>query len=336
MADAVGSLSGTQRAAVLLLSLGEKDAAEVLKHMEPGEAEKLGVAMSGLGNIRREQLEGVFESLDVLLTEQAGISAGSEEYIRNVLVHAFGEARANTLLDRIFVDGNTKFLDGLKWMDTPAIVEMVRNEHPQIIAIVLAYLDAGQAAAVLGMLPQELVGDVVFRIARLDDVQQSALKELEAMVDKQSTGSAVAKSEKIGGEKVAAGILNAMGSEQEESVVEHLNQKDDGLVARIQELMFVFENLLSVSDRGIQALLREVSSDHLALALKGADPEMQEKIYSNMSKRAAQMLQEDLEAKGPVRVSDVEEAQREILVVAKRMADAGDIVISTGGGDDFV
>ncbi len=336
MADAGGTISGTERAAILLLSLGEKDAAAVLKHMAPGEAEKLGVAMSGLAQIKKEQLEVVFETLDSTLEDQAGINAGGEAYIRNVLTHAFGEAKANTLLDRIFAGENNKNLEELAWMNTRAIVEMVRNEHPQIIAIVMAYLEPERAADVLSMLPEEQRGDIVFRIAKLDDVQQSALKELEAMVDRQSAGSMESKSERIGGEKVAAGILNALGSGQEESVVEHLNEKDETLVARIQELMFIFDNLLSVSDRHIQALLREVSSEHLGLAVKGADPEMQDKIYRNMSKRAAQMLQEDLEAKGPVRLSDVEEAQREILIIAKRMADAGEIVISSGGGDEFV
>lgn len=334
MAD--GEVKGTERAAILLLSLGEKDAASVLKHMDPAEAEKLGVAMSSLEQIKKEQLESVFVTLDETLEEKAGINAGGEAYIRNVLVNAFGEVRASTLLDRIFAEGTSKSLEGLAWMNTPAIVEMVRYEHPQIIAIVLAYLDHERAAEVLGALPEEIRGDVVYRIARLDDVQQSALKELEVMVQKQSEGSVTAKSEHIGGEKVAAGILNALGTNQEESVVEHLNSKDGELVARIQELMFIFDNLMSVSDRHIQALLREVSSDHLGLAVKGADPAMQDKIYRNMSKRAAQMLQEDLEAKGPVRLSDVEEAQKEILLVAKRMADAGEIVIASGGGDEFV
>ncbi|NNF17590.1 MAG: flagellar motor switch protein FliG [Gammaproteobacteria bacterium] len=336
MADTQEQINGTQRAAILLLSLGEKDAAAVLKHMAPTEAEKLGVAMSGLAQIRKDQLEDVFATLDTTLEDHAGISAGGEAYIRNVLTNAFGEAKANTLLDRIFAGADSKSLEALAWMETKAIVEMVRNEHPQIIAIVLAYLDAERAAEVLSLLPEGICGDVVFRIAKLDDVQQSALKELEAMVDKQSAGSAAAKSEKIGGEKVAAGILNALGTSQEEAVVEHINQKDETLVARIQELMFIFDNLLAVSDRGIQSLLREISGDTLAMAVKGADPAMQDKIYRNMSKRAAQMLQEDLEAKGPVRLSDVEAAQREILVVAKRMADAGDIVISTGAGDDYV
>jgi len=271
------------------------------------------------------------------MAEADGVN-GTERaaYIRNVLTNAFGEAKANTLLDRIFAEGASKSLEALAWMNTKSIVEMVRNEHPQIIAIVMAYLEPGPAAEVLAMLPESLRGDIVFRIAKLDDVQESALKELEVMVDRQSAGSVEAKAERIGGEKIAAGILNALGSSQEESVVEHMNSKDEELVTRIQELMFIFDNLMSVSDRHIQALLREVSGDHLGLAIKGADPAMQEKIYRNMSKRAAQMLQEDLEAKGPVRLSDVEEAQREILTIAKRMADNGDIVISSGGGDEFV
>lgn len=333
---AEGEVNGTERAAILLLSLGEEDAARVLKFMDAEEAEKLGMAMSGLAQIRKEQLESVFITLDETLEEKADVSAGGEAYIRNVLTNAFGEAKASTLLDRIFAEGASKSLEGLAWMSTSSVYEMVRNEHPQIIAIVLAYLEPGRAAEVLELLPENLRGDIVFRIAMLDDVQQSALKELEVMVDQQSQGSVTSKSEHIGGEKVAAGILNALGTGQEESVVEHISGKDEELVGRIQELMFIFDNLLGVSDRHIQALLREVSSEHLGLAVKGADPAMQDKIYRNMSKRAAQMLQEDLEARGPVRLSDVEEAQKEILLVAKRLADAGDIVISTGGGDEFV
>ncbi len=334
MVDA--AVKGTERAAILLLSLGEKDAASVLKHMAPDEAEKLGIAMSGLEQINKEQLENVFETLDATLEERAGINAGGEAYIRKAVAHAFKLLAQFIQIAGLGLDGGSKSLEALAWMNTKSIVEMVRNEHPQIIAIVMAYLDPERAAEVLSLLPESLQGDIVFRIAKLDDVQQSALKELEAMVDKQSAGSIESKAERIGGEKVAAGILNALGNSQEESVVEHLNSKDEELVSRIQELMFIFDNLLSVSDRHIQALLREVSGDHLGLAIKGADPAMQDKIYRNMSKRAAQMLQEDLEAKGPVRLSDVEEAQREILIVAKRMADAGDIVIASGGGDEFV
>ena len=334
--DNNATMNGPERAAVLLLSLGEQDAAAVLRHMEPAEAERLGLAMSGMKKIRNEQLEVVFDSLDATLDAHAKIEGGSEEYIRSLLVNAFGENKASTLLDRIFAGGASKSLEDLKWMDTRTIADMVKGEHPQIIAIVLAYLDAERAAQVLSMLPEDAAGDVVFRIARLDDVQQSALKELEDMLARQSAGSAVAKTEKVSGEKVAAGIVNALSTSAEESIVAHINAQDTELAIRIQELMFVFDNLLAVDDRGIQTLLREVSGEQLAVALKGAEPEMQDKIYRNMSKRAAQMLAEDLEARGPVRISDVEAAQREILMVARRMADAGDIVISLGGGDEFV
>ncbi len=326
-------MNGPQRAAILLLSLGEQEAAAVLRHMDVNQAELLGGAMRELSAINHDQLGAALESLEERLEDDANVQAGSEGYIRSVLNNAFGEARASALLDRIFAGDTSASLETLAWMSIDDVFEMVRNEHPQVIAIVMAYLTGDRAAEVLARLDEDTTADVLFRIARLSDVQQTALRELEDLVARQSDRSTERKTEKIGGEKVAAGIFNAMASEAEEAIVQKFEERDADLMARIQELMFVFENLLAVDDRGIQALLREVSSESLALSLKGADPQMQDKIYRNMSKRAAQMMAEDLEARGPVRLADVEAAQREILEVARRMADAGDLVLATGGGD---
>lgn len=329
------NLSGAQRAAIVLLSLGEQEAAAVLRHMDVAEAELLGGTMRELKNVNREHLGAALDSLEERL-DDGSLAAGGDAYIRNVLTNAFGDAKASALLDRIFADGTSRSLETLAWMSVESVIEMVRHEHPQVIAILLAYLDGARAAQVLEALPADTCADVLYRIARLSDVQQSALNELEDLVTRKNDESARRKSEKIGGEKLAAGILNALNGEMEEQVATVIKERDEALLVRIQELMFVFENLLGINDRGIQALLREISSDTLALALKGADPEVQDKIYSNMSKRAAQMMAEDIEAKGPVRLADVEAAQRDILETAKRMADAGDIVINTGGGDDYV
>ena len=329
-------MNGAQRAAILLLSLGEQEAAGVLRHMDVDRAELLGRAMRELSNVNKEQLDAVLESLEVRLEEEAAVSAGSEAYIRNIFTNAFGDAKASALFDRVFADGTSESLETLAWMSIESVFEMIRHEHPQVIAIVMAYLGGERAAQVLSMLPEDTSADVLYRIACLNDVQQSALRELEELVARQTDDSAKRKKEKIGGENVAAAILNSMSSAEEEAVTEQFKARDAELLARIQELMFVFENLLSVSDRGMQSLLREVKSDTLALALRGADAEIQDKIFRNMSKRAAQMMQEDMEAKGPVRLADVEAAQREVLEVAQRMADAGDIVISAGGDDEYV
>jgi flagellar motor switch protein FliG len=325
--------SGPAEAAILLLSLGETEAAAVLRHMDVNQAEVLGGAMRELESIGQEQLEAALTSLESRLEEDANVQAGSEAYIRNVLNNAFGETRASALLDRIFAGDASHSLEALAWMNIDDIHEMVRVEHPQVIAIVMAYLAGDRAAAVMERLDADIQADVLFRIANLSDVQQSALKELEELVARQSDLAVESKVEKIGGEKVAAAILNALPSEAEETVTEQFEKRDAELLARIQELMFVFENLLAVDDRGIQTLLREVSSDDLALALKGADAKMQDKIYRNMSKRAAQMMAEDLEARGPVKLADVEAAQRNILEVARRLSEAGDIVLASGGGD---
>ncbi|HKJ72027.1 MAG TPA: flagellar motor switch protein FliG [Gammaproteobacteria bacterium] len=336
MAEGVGHFSGTERAAILLMSLGEQDAAQVLRHMGPKEVQKVGAAMAAMGNISRAQVTGVLEQFVDTVENQTSLGVGSDEYVRKVLVDALGEDKAGSLIDRILLGHNTKGLESLKWMDARAVAEIIRLEHPQIMAIVLSYLDSDHSADVLSYLPDRVRPDVLLRIATLDGIQPSALQELDEIMEKQFSGKDNVKASSVGGVKVAANILNFVETSMEAEILESLKETDGDLGQSIQDLMFVFDNLIDVDDRGIQALLREISSENLIIALKGADEGLREKIFKNMSKRAAEMLKDDLEAKGPVRLSEVEAAQKEILSIARRMADAGEIVLGGKGAEQYV
>ncbi len=336
MAEAKLTLSGTERAAVLLLTLGERSAAEVLKHMGPKEVQKIGSAMATMTNVPREKVMVVLEGFNESVQEQTALGVGSEDYIRTVMVEALGEDKAKGLMDRILLGGGNKGLDALKWMDARAVAELIRLEHPQIQAIVLSYLDNDHAAAVIGFFPERTRHDVLLRIATLDGIQPSALQELDEILERQFAGNQNVQSSSVGGVKAAADILNFVDSGLEGEIMDAIKDMDAELGQKIQDLMFVFDNLIDVDDRGIQALLREVSSETLILALKGADETMKEKIFSNMSKRAAEMMRDDLENKGPVRLSEVEAAQKEILAIARRMSDSGEIVLGGKGAEQFV
>ena len=322
------ALNGVQRAAVLLLSLGEEDAAEVLKHMNAKEVQKLGIAMATISGVSREQVMQVMATFGESLDKQTSLGMGADDYVRKVLVQALGEDKAGSLIDRILLGRNTTGLDTLKWMDPRAIADLVRNEHPQIIAIVLSHLDGDQAAETLKMLPERARSDVLLRIATLDGIPPNALNELNEIMERQFSGNQNLKSSSIGGIKVAANILNFMDSGQDQTILGTINQIDADLGARIQDLMFVFDNLIDLDDRELQAMLREVPNDRLGLALRGADAKVREKITRNMSQRAAQILMEDMEARGPVRLSDVEGAQKEILAIVRRLADQGVISLN--------
>ena len=322
------SLSGVQRAAIVLLSLGEQQAAEVLKHMSAKEVQKLGVAMTSVGGISRESVTRVFDQFVDILEQPSGLGPGADEYVRAVLVQALGEDRASSLIDRILLGRNTSGLDTLKWMEPRAIAELVRNEHPQIIAIVMAHLDADQAAEVLKCLPDRARSDVLLRIATLDGIPPHALNELNDVMARQFAGSQNIKSSSVGGIKVAANILNFMDGGQDEVILGAIADVDGELGVRIRDLMFVFDNLAEIDDRAMQAVLRDVPSDKLAIALRGADPRVLEKITANMSQRAAEILVEDMEARGPVRLAEVEAAQKEILTVVRKMAETGEIQLS--------
>lgn len=329
-------LTGAERAAILLMTLGEKDAAEVLRLMGPKEVQKVGTVMATLKNVSKQTVGQVLDEFVTTVEEQTNLGVGNEDYIRNVLVSALGEDKAGGLIDRILMGHSSKGLESLKWMDPRAVAEIIRLEHPQIIAIVLAYLDSDHAAEVINFLPERTRPDILMRIASLDGIQPQALQELDEIMERQFQGNTNVKSSSVGGLKSAADILNYMESSTESSIMETIKETDAQLGDKIQDLMFVFDNLADVDDRGIQALLREVSSESLITALKGADENVKDKIFANMSKRASEMLRDDLEAKGPVRVSEVETAQKEILAIARRMADAGDIVLGGKGTEQFV
>ncbi|MCH4873200.1 MULTISPECIES: flagellar motor switch protein FliG [Pseudomonas] len=335
-AAANAKLSRVDKAAILLLSLGEADAAQVLRHMGPKEVQRVGVAMAQMRNVHREQVEQVMSEFVEIVGDQTSLGVGSDSYIRKMLTSALGEDKANGLIDRILLGGNTSGLDSLKWMEPRAVADVIRYEHPQIQAIVVAYLDPDQAGEVLGHFDQKARLDIILRVSSLNTVQPAALKELNQILEKQFSGNSNSARTSLGGIKRAADIMNFLDSSIEAQLMDSIRDIDETLSGQIEDLMFVFNNLADVDDRGIQALLREVSSDVLVLALKGSDDNVQEKIFKNMSKRAAELLRDDLEAKGPVRVSDVETAQKEILTIARRMAEAGEIVLGGKGGEEMI
>ncbi len=325
------NMDGVERAAVLLLTLGENNAAEVLKHMGPKEVQKIGVAMASLGNVGKDQVVGVLDGFLEEIEQGTSLGIGSDEYIRNALTQALGGDKAGAVIDRILMGANTKGLDTLKWMDPRGVADIIRYEHPQIQSIVLSYLDPDQGAQVLAILPENTQADIVMRIAALESVQPAALQELNDIMESQFLRGSATKSQNIGGVKKIADIMNFLEGSIESRVMEAVKENDEDLGQEIQDLMFVFDNLIEVDDRGVQAILREISTDILVLAMKGADDDIKEKIFANMSKRAAELMRDDLEAMGPVKLSEVEGAQKEVLTVARRMAESGEITLGSSG-----
>lgn len=335
VATTTKSLTGVERAAIFLLALGEDEAALVMRGLGPKEVQKVGIAMASMPHVSREIVQQILSDFVNTAQGQTSLGVNSDTYIRNVIVKAVGEEKAKGILDLILLGASTKGLDTLKWMDPRAVADVVRLEHPQIIAIVLAYLEADQAAEVLTLLPERIRPNILLRIATLEGINPIALQELNDIMEKQFSGKTSVKSSGIGGIKTTANILNFIDSTMESQIMENIHEADSEMASRIQDLMFVFENLLEVDDRGIQSLLREISTDVLLIALKGSDDAMKEKFFKNMSKRAAEMLKDDLDSKGPVKISDVEAAQKEVLSIARRMSDAGEINLG-GGGDQYV
>jgi flagellar motor switch protein FliG len=328
------SLDGSRRAAVLLLSIGEERAAQVLKHLDPDEIHVVGEAMASLQRVSRDEVEETLAAFLQEAEQHTPFGLGTEDYLKKVLVEALGEPRAGTLTTRILNGRERAGLGALRWMEPRAIAQVIRGEHPQIVAIVLAHLDPPQAARVIAELLERIRVEALVRVANLDSVPPSAIEELGQILDRQVSGSGDLGAAEVGGLTTAAQILNALGGEVGTEVMERIKAMDAELGEALDEAMFLFENLIQVDDRGIQRLLREVSTETLVVALKGADEALRQKFFRNMSKRAAELLRDDLEAKGPVRLSEVEQAQKEILTVARQLAESGEIVL--GGGDDFV
>lgn len=326
-------LDNTEQAAVFLLALGQDRAAQVLKHMGPREVQVIGTTMAGLSDITTDKVDNVLESFVNTIQTQTALGIDSDRYIRNILTDALGSDKAGSVIDRILLGRHSKGIEQLKWMEGRAIAELIRLEHPQIIAILVSLLDHDQAAEVIGFFPEKLRTDIIIRVANLETVQPDALKELDEIMEKQLRGNTSIKASTVGGIDTAADILNLMDGSIEADILEQINDADADLGQKIQDKMFIFENLVSVDDRGIQALLREVSTESLLLALRGTIEELKELIFKNMSKRAADMLRDDLEAAAPAKLSEVEAAQKDILTIARRLEEAGEISLGGGGGD---
>jgi flagellar motor switch protein FliG len=324
---------GIEKSAMLLLTLGEDEAAEVLKHLGPREVQKLGSAMAHLKTVPRDRIEPVLDELNERTSQGAPVTV-DEEVIRSMLTKALGDDRAANLISRILQGSDTAGIESLKWMDAPTVADLIRNEHPQIIATILVHLEFDHAGEILKHFADRLRNDIVLRIATLDGVQPQALTELNDALSRVMSGAASVKKHAMGGARHAAEILNFAGNAVETAVLDSVREFDPDLAQKILDEMFVFENLIDVEDRGIQLLLREIQSESLIVALKGASEQMREKVFKNMSQRAAEMLREDLEAKGPVRLSEVEAEQKEILKVARRLAEEGQIVLGGKGSED--
>ncbi|MFC6439366.1 flagellar motor switch protein FliG [Bowmanella sp. JS7-9] len=332
----ISKLDGIEKSAILLLSLSENDAAQILRHLEPKQVQKLGSAMARIEDMSQAKITAVHKHFIEEIQNYSTIGFQSQDFVKKALTAALGEDKAANLIDQILAGGQAKGLDSLKWMDSKQVASIIRNEHPQIQTIVLSYLEPEQSAEIIAQFPEKVRLDLMMRIANLEEVQPAALQELNEIMEKQFAGQAGAQAAKMGGLKSAAEIMNYLDTNIEGQLMDAIREQDEEMSQQISDLMFVFDNLADVDDRAMQAILREVQQDALLKAIKGASEPLREKITKNMSKRAAEMLLDDLEAMGPVRVSDVETAQKEVLAVARRLADAGEIVLGGGGGDDFL
>jgi flagellar motor switch protein FliG len=327
---------GLENAAILLMSLGEEDAAEVLKHLTPREVQSMGETIARIKSIPRERMEGVLHDFASVAAEQYTPVGDTDEYVRNVLRKALGDDKANLLIDRILQNSEVSGIEGLKWMDPGAVAELLRNEYPQIVAAILVHLDHDQASSVLKLLPERQRNEVMVRIATLDGIQPSALKDLNEVMSSLLTSGDRMRQSTLGGVKAAAEMLNLMGTSVETAVLDYIREADAELAQQIMDNMFTFEDLVKVDDKAIQSLLKEVQTESLVIALKGAAPELREKVLRNMSTRAGEALRDELDARGPVRVSEVEAEQKEILKVVRRLVEEGTIVLGGSSDDEFV
>jgi flagellar motor switch protein FliG len=325
---------GLEDAAILMMSLGEEEASEVFKHLSPKEVQKLGEAIAKTKAITRERLDDVVYKFTGVAAAHSLMISNSGDYVRSVLKRALGDDKAALLIDRILQGGDVSGIESLKWMEPASVAELLRNEHPQIVAAILVHLDFDQAADIMKFFAERQRNEVMLRVATMEGIQPSALKDLNEVLFKVLAGGDKMRKSSLGGVKTAAEMINLMGTAIEGTVIESIRNHDPDLAQKIMDKMFVFDDVLKLDDKAIQTILKEVSSDVLIVALKGAQPELKEKILSNMSSRAAETLREDLESRGPMRLSEVEAQQKEILKTVRRLADEGTIVIGGGGGDD--
>ncbi len=327
---------GLESAAILLMSLGEEAAAEVFKHLVPKEVQRLGETIARMKSVTRERVETVMDDFEKVAASESMLVADSNEYVKSVLRKALGEDKAKLLIDRILQGNDVSGIESLKWMDAQSVAELLRNEHPQIVAAILVHLEFDQAAEVLKLFSERQRNEVMVRIATLDGIQPAALRDLNDVMSKVLAGGDRGKKSSMGGAKTAAEILNMMGSAVETSVLDFVREADNDLAQKIMDNMFTFDDVEKVDDKGIQALMKEVQSESLVIALKGASPALRDKIFKNMSSRAAETLKEDLDSRGPVRLSEVEAEQKELLKIVRRLVDEGQIVLAGGGDEQFV
>ena len=333
--EAVDVLLPSERAAVILLLLGEEQAAEIISFMSPREVQALGAHMVAVADLSQESVNVVLDDFVSTIKQQTNIGLGTSDYVTNVFTKALGDDKAASVLARIMPSSSSKGLDILQWMDARSIGEMVEEEHPQIIAIILSVLEYDIAADVLNFIPDEVRAEVVHRVAALETVHPNAMEKLEAVMQEQFSSSSSAKASSFGGIKTAAKIMNFTKTDMEGVILGGINDIDEELANKIQDNMFTFENFDGLDNRSVQTLMRSIDNDLLMTAVKGATEAVKEKFLSNMSQRARLMFLDDMEDKGPIRITDVEEAQKDILRIARRLSDAGDIVLA-GRGDDFV
>jgi flagellar motor switch protein FliG len=337
MATAISMVeSGIEDAAIMLMSMGEEEASEVFKHLLPKEVQRLGETIAKLKAVPRERYEAVVENFLKLAEAEHLLVADSDEYVRSVLRKALGEEKASLLLERILAGNDVTGIESLKWMEAQSVAELLRNEHPQIVAAILVHLEYDQTSQILKLLPDRMRNEVLMRVATLDGIQPAALKDLNEVLSNVLSGSDRARKSQLGGVKSAAEILNMMGSSVETNVLDFIRESDGELAQKIMDNMFTFDDMIKLDDKAIQMVLKEVQAESLVISLKGATPELRERIFKNMSSRAAETLREDLETRGPVKVTDVESEQKELLKIVRRLAEEGEISMGGGSDDQFL
>ena len=328
--------AGLDDAAILLMAIGEDAASEVFKQLTPREAQLLGKSMAQMRSVADGKVENVLARFQQEASQAVSLVSDSQAYVQGVLQRALGEGRAKTVMGRIAPSPESPAIEDLKWLDPESIATMISGEHPQIVALILAHLDSEQAAGILRHLDESLRNDALLRLSTLSAVQPSALRELDDVLARLIQHTREPKLGALGGTKHAADILNKLGANVEKDVLDVIRELDEDLATAISDQLFIFADLIKLDDKAIQTLLREVQTDSLVVALKGADKELVDRICKNMSQRAAETLREDLSGKGPVRLSEVEGQQREILGAMRRLAEEGQIQIASGGDDAFV
>ena len=342
MAEAVGveeemiELTGTQKSAILMMLLGEDEAAEVLKNLSPREVQHLGTAMYSVQGLGQDTVNLVLDEFLAIIKAQTSLGISGGSYIKNVMTKSLGEDKAQTVLGKITPADSNKAIEILDWLDARSIADLIIDEHPQIIALIISYLEPATASDVLNFLPENTQADIIRRIATLQTVQPEALQELDRVMQKVFSSNASLRASKVGGIPAAAKIMNFISGDGEAKIMKDILKEDKALMQAIQDSMFVFETLLLSDDKSLQTLLRAVEDDLIILALKGADQELKDKLFGCMSQRAAANIQDEMEALGPVRLTEVQEAQKQIIAVARRMSDEGSIVLAGRGGDDYV